>query len=61
MTGKNMPSRLKSLKDPFTLTPLKVKDMHGSVRSRATPITSPFLIKGSVMPSIAGIHLPPKK
>ena len=41
-----MPSRLKFLKYPGTLTPLKKKVMIGTVRSRATPMLSPFLMNG---------------
>lgn len=42
MTGKNMPSVLKSLKKPQTLTPLTVNMICGTVKSSAQPITSPF-------------------
>ena len=44
--GKNIPSRLKFLKYPLTLTPLKKKVMMGTERSRATPMLSPFLRNG---------------
>jgi len=43
MTGKNIPLRLKFRKYPGILSPLKKKVMIGTVRSRATPMLSPFL------------------
>jgi len=42
-TGKNRPSRLKSLNKPFTGTPLSVNEIEGTVRSKAQPMISPFL------------------
>jgi len=44
ITGKNMPSKLKFLNDPFTVCPLNVNVMTGTVKSSAQPITSPFLM-----------------
>lgn len=41
MTGKNMPSKLKFVKDPVTLMPLNIKFIIGTVKSSAQPITSP--------------------
>lgn len=41
MTGKNIPSRLKLVKDPVTLMPLNIKLIIGTVKSNAQPMTSP--------------------
>ena len=40
MTGKNIPSKLKSRKLPPTIFPLKVKEIIGIVKSNAHPTTS---------------------
>lgn len=40
MTGKNIPSRLKLRKLPLIGIPLKVKDITGTVKSKAHPMTS---------------------
>lgn len=59
MQGKNIPSRLKSRKQPWIGIPLKVNVIIGTVRSRATPTTSPFLIYGSKLSGITFVLRPP--
>ena len=41
--GKNNPSALKSLNNPLTTSPFKVKEIWGFVRSRPQPIMSPLV------------------
>lgn len=45
ITGKNIPSKLKSLKLPLIGTPLKVKVMIGTVKSKAQPMTSSVIFQ----------------
>lgn len=59
ITGKNMPSKLKFLNDPFTMCPLNVNVITGTVKSSAQPITSPFLIYGSIASCITTVLRPP--
>jgi hypothetical protein len=54
-----MPSKLKFLNDPFTLCPLNVNVMTGTVKSSAQPITSPFLMYGSDASGITKVLRPP--
>ena len=60
ITGKNIPSKLKSWNEAFTGFPLNVNDIIGTVKSNEHPITSPFLINGSFALKIASVLLPPK-
>lgn len=45
ITGKNMPSKLKLRKLPLIGTPLNVKLIIGTFKSRAQPTTSPIINK----------------
>lgn len=59
ITGKNIPSKLKSLKAPWTNWPLRVNVIIGIVKSNAQPITSDFLILGICIPGITSDLRPP--
>jgi len=59
ITGKNIPSKLKSLKAPWTNWPFNVKVIIGIVKSNAQPITSLFLILEICLPGITSDLRPP--
>jgi len=59
ITGKNIPSKLKSLNAPWTNWPFNVKVIMGIVKSNAQPITSLFLMLEICVPGITSDLRPP--